>query len=138
MSVSLFSSLLNIGGSVIIGLVVWWVSSWWSVVGGFNKTHSKGFYRSFVLFKASYKISLIKKILTRLLLGFSHLNEQRFHLNFHDCMNSSCSCSLDIEDTLHYLLHCYRISQHCIDLMKRVKSVPDNFESLCDNVKTDL
>ena len=42
---------------------------------------------------------------THLRLGFSHLNEHRFRHNFQDCMNPLCSCSLEIEDTSHYLLH---------------------------------
>ena len=57
------------------------------------------------------------KLLTRLRLGFSHLNEHRFRHNFQDCINPLCSCSLDIEDTSHYLLHCHHFVQHRIDLM---------------------
>ena len=57
------------------------------------------------------------KLLTPLRLGFSHLNEHRFHHNFQDCINPLCSCSLDIEDTSHYLLHCHHFVQHRIDLM---------------------
>ena len=78
------------------------------------------------------------KFLTRLRLGFSHLNEYRFRHNFLDCMNSLCSCSLEIEDTAHYLLHCHHFSQHRIDLMNSAKSVLENFESLSDNVKKDI
>ena len=48
------------------------------------------------------------------------------------------SCSLDIEDTSHYLLHCHHFSQYRIDLMKSVKSILENFESLSDNVKKDM
>ena len=75
------------------------------------------------------------KFLTRLRLGFSHLNEHRFRHNFQDCMNPLCSCSLEIEDTLHYLLHCHHFNHICIDLMNSVKSVSDNFESLSDKDK---
>ena len=78
------------------------------------------------------------KFLTRLRLGFSHLNEYRFRHNFQDCMNSLCSCSLEIEDTAPYLLHCHHFSQHRIDLMNSAKSVLENFESLSDNVKKDI
>ena len=45
--------------------------------------------------------------LTRLRLGLSHLNEHRFQYNFQDCLNPLCSCSLEIEDTSHYFLHCH-------------------------------
>ena len=75
--------------------------------------------------------------MTRLGLGFSHLNEHRFRHNLQDCTNSLYSCSLEIEDTSHYLLHCHHFSQYRIDLMNSVKSILANFESLSDNVKKD-
>ena len=79
------------------------------------------------------------KYLTGLRLGFSHhLNEHRFRYNFQYCLNPLSSCSLEIEETLRYLPHCYHFSQHLIDLMNSVNSVSDNFESLCDNVKKNV
>ena len=63
------------------------------------------------------------KLLTRLHLGFSHLNEHRFRHNFRESMNPVCSCSLEIKDTFHYLLHCHRFTFHRIDLMNSVKSI---------------
>ena len=78
------------------------------------------------------------KFLTRLRLGFSHLNEHRFRNNFQDCMNPLCSCSLEIEDTSHYLLHCHQFSQYRTDLMNSVKSILENFQSFSDNVKKDI
>ena len=50
------------------------------------------------------------KLLTRLRLGLSHLNEHKFYHNFQDYLNPLCSCSLEIEDTSHYLLHCHHFS----------------------------
>ena len=41
--------------------------------------------------------------LTCLRLGLSHLNEHRFRHNLQDCLNPLCPCSLEIEDTSHYL-----------------------------------
>ena len=78
------------------------------------------------------------KFLTRLRLGFSHFNEHRFQHNFQDCMNPLCSCSLEIEDKSHYLLHCHHFSHYRIDLMNSVKLILENFESLPDNVKKDI
>ena len=45
------------------------------------------------------------KLLTRLRLNFSHLNEHKFGHNFHDTINPMCSCTKEPETTLHYLLH---------------------------------
>ena len=78
------------------------------------------------------------KLLTRLRLGISHLNEQRFIHNFQEYMNPVCPCSLEIEDTSHYLLHCHHFTLHCIDLMNSVKSICSNFESITDNNKITL
>ena len=72
------------------------------------------------------------KLLTRLRLEFSHLNEHRFRHNFESCVNPLCSCSLTTEDTVHYLLHCHHFTHHRIDLMNSVNSVIHNFESLSD------
>ena len=69
------------------------------------------------------------KLLTRLRLGFTHLNEHKFRHNFQDCLNPLCSCSLEIEDTSHYLLHCHHFSNHRIDLMNSVNLIIPNFES---------
>ena len=62
------------------------------------------------------------KLLTRLRLGFSHLNEHRFRHNFQECLEPLCTCSLETENTSHYLLHCYHNALFCIDLMKSVKT----------------
>ena len=77
-----------------------------------------------IVFNIFHPIGL--KFLTRLRLGFSHLNEHRFQHSF------------EIEDTLQHLLHCHHFSQHCIDLMNSVKSILEYFESLSDNVKKDV
>ena len=58
--------------------------------------------------------------------------------NFQKCMNPVYSCSLEIEDTSHYLLHCHHFALHCIDLMNNVKSICDNFESMIGNNKITL
>ena len=62
------------------------------------------------------------KLLTRLHLGFSTLNEHGHWYNFESYINPLCFYSLESKDTLHYLLHCHRF-----DLMNSVKSVLDNF-----------
>ena len=60
-----------------------------------------------------YSIGL--KFFTRLRLGFSHHYEQRFRNYLQDCMNPLYSHSLEIKDTLHYLLHCYHFNHIRID-----------------------
>ena len=78
------------------------------------------------------------KLLTRLLLGFSHLNDYRFRHSFQECMNPICSCSLEKEYTSHYLLHCHHFTLPFIDLMNSVKFICNNFQSMTDNKKIIL
>ena len=59
-------------------------------------------------------------------------------LNSQDCLNPLCSCSLEIEDTSYYLLHCQHFFNHCIDLINSVKSFIINFESMTDNKKREF
>ena len=53
-------------------------------------------------------------------------------------MNPLCSCSLEIKDTLDYLLHYHHFNHIRTDFMNSVKSVYDNFESLSDEDKKDI
>ena len=78
------------------------------------------------------------KILTRLRLGFSHLNEHRFRHNIESCINPLCSCSLETEDISHYLLYCHDFIQHRLDLMNSVKSMISNFESFFNSDKVEV
>ena len=78
------------------------------------------------------------KFLARLRLRFSHLNEHRFRHNFQECINPLCSCSLETENTSHYLLHCHHFSQNRINLMNSVNSIFENFDVRSDNIKTDV
>ena len=56
------------------------------------------------------------KFVTRLCLGLSHLREHKFKHSFQDSINPLCSCSLDVESTIHYFLHCPRftIERHTV------------------------
>ena len=74
---------------------------------------------------------------TPLRLALSHLNEHRFWHNLQNYLNRLCSCSLEIEDISHYLLHCHHFSHHRVVLMNSAKSICDNFDSMSDNVKED-
>ena len=72
------------------------------------------------------------------MLSCSHLNEHKFRHNFQDCLNPLCSCSLEIEDTVHYLLYCHHFSHYCFDLINSIKSISNNFGSFSVNIKRDI
>ena len=66
------------------------------------------------------------KLLTRLRLGLSHLNQRIFNHNFQDCVNPLCSCRLLVEFSSHFFLHCYQFrSSHRKSSVR--KSVLRNF-----------
>ena len=70
-------------------------------------------------------------------LGCSHPNKHKIRHNFQDCLNPLCSCSLEIKDTVHYLLHYNHFFQYGFDLINSAKPVSDNM-SFSDNVKRDI
>ena len=56
------------------------------------------------------------KFVTRLRLGLSHLREHKFKHSFQDFINPFCSCSLNVQSTIHYFLHCpqFAIQRHTL------------------------
>ena len=46
------------------------------------------------------------KLLTRLRVDLSHLREHKCKHSFQDTINPLSSCSLEIESTFHFFLHC--------------------------------
>ena len=78
------------------------------------------------------------KFLTRLRLGLSHLNEHRFRHNFKDCINPLCSCSLEVENTLHFFLHCHHCSTFRKGLMNKVNQIDENVSYSSDDNKLSL
>ena len=72
------------------------------------------------------------KLITRLWLGLSHLNEHRFKHNFNDCINPLCTCGLDIESTVHYFLHCNYYNSARISLLNDLNSVDRTLLNLSD------
>ena len=58
--------------------------------------------------------------------------------NFQDCLNLLCFFSSEIEDTIHYLLHCQSFFEQRINLINSVRSASENFESFSDNDRRDI
>ena len=64
-----------------------------------------------------------KKLLTRLCLGLSHLNEHKFKHGFNDTINPICICGGDIKSINHFFLHC---PEYC----EARKTLFDNIQSI--------
>ena len=63
------------------------------------------------------------KLLTRLRLRMSHLNEHKFHHNFREILNPLCSCGSETESNSHFLLHCQHyvvLRQSLFDLLQKL------------------
>ena len=108
----------------------------WSIVE-WNKLDLKILNWSYLVFR-NYLIKRIRqlaapaynihnplglKLLTRLTLGLSHLNEHRFNHNFGSCLNPLCTCSSEEESTTHFFLHCHHFNAIHITLNNSLKGI---------------
>ena len=69
------------------------------------------------------------KLLNRLRVDFSHLNEHKFRHNFADTINPLCSRSLETESTAHFFLCCRYYSNICINLMNELNNIDNSITS---------
>ena len=70
------------------------------------------------------------KLLTRLRLRFSHLNEHKFRHGFNDTINPMCACRTKTETTEYFLLHCQFYSTQRLELFGKLEKVEPNFLNL--------
>ena len=70
------------------------------------------------------------KIITRLILQFSHLNEHKFRHGFSDTINPMCACRTEIETTEHFVLRCQFYSTQRLERFEKLEKVKPNFLSL--------
>ena len=75
------------------------------------------------------------KFLTWLHLGLSHLNKHRFGYNFRDRINPLWSCSLEVENMLHFFLHCHHYSAFRMGLMSKANQIDESSSYLSDDNK---
>ena len=71
----------------------------------------------------------------RFRLGLSHLREHKFKHSFQDSINPLCSCSLDVESTIHYFLHCPQFTIKRRTLLNTISQI-DN--KLLDSNESNL
>ena len=78
------------------------------------------------------------RLLTRLLLGLSHLREHKFKHIFHDCLNLLCFCSNETETSTHYWLHCPTYTNERMTLLNKIKSINWSILEFSDAVVTKI
>ena len=73
------------------------------------------------------------KLLNRLRVDFSHLNEHKFRHNFANTLNPLCSCSLETESTAHFFQRCRYCSNIRITLMDELNDIDNSITSIQTN-----
>ena len=74
------------------------------------------------------------RVLTRLRLGLSHLNEPQFWRLY----NPLCTCSLEVESISHFFLHCHYYNNISKTLSEDLKVINVNVLKLSETALTDL
>ena len=75
------------------------------------------------------------KFVTRLCLDLSQLREHKYKHSFQDSMNPLFSCSLDVESTIDYLLHCPLFTTKRHTLLNTISQIDNKFR---DSSESDL
>ena len=70
------------------------------------------------------------KLLTRLWMGVSYLNEHKFKHNFNDFLNFICAHNLEAETTRHFLLCCNLFQTKQRTPLNVIKEIPEHIASL--------
>ena len=78
------------------------------------------------------------RLLTKLRLGLSHLNEHRFNHGFESCIKPLCACTLKFESTTHFFLHCHYYNNIGQTLLDDLKVINVNILKLFETAFTDL
>ena len=63
------------------------------------------------------------KLLARLMLDLSHLNEDRFIHDFQSCVNPLSTCSLEVESNNHFFLYFHNYADTQQILVDNVKKI---------------
>ena len=122
------------------------VSEWNKLEVQISKTKSLLSFKNVILklgwpvpnsyFRIHNRVGL--KLLTRLRVGISNLNEHKFKRNFSICINPLCSCGLQVESTTHDFLHCLCFSSICKILFNELISICNKFIDLPGSDKVEL
>ena len=78
------------------------------------------------------------KLLTRLRLGHSHLNQHKSNHNLQDCLNPFCSCRLEVESVFHFFLHCHYYLNIRSTLLNELQSIDINLSNQEDDIVVEV
>ena len=78
------------------------------------------------------------KLLTRLRLGISHLNQHKFNNNFQDFLNPLCSCSFGVESVSRFFLQCHYYSSIPSTLLNELQPIDINLLNQEDDIVVEV
>ena len=78
------------------------------------------------------------KLLVKLRLQFSHLNEHKFCHNFKDCVSRMCDCGAETETTSHFFLRCKFFANERQKLRGDVYRIVDSIKNLKEESLIDV
>ena len=78
------------------------------------------------------------KLLSRLRLKFSHLNEHKFRHNFKDALSSMCGCGSETETTDHFFLRCPFFAINRQKLLNDLLKIDPSLRNLKDELLLDI
>ena len=78
------------------------------------------------------------KLLSRLRLKFSHLNEHKFRHNFKDALSPMCDCGSKTETTDHFFLRCPFFAINKQKLLHDLLKIDPSLRNLKDELLLDM
>ena len=78
------------------------------------------------------------KLLSRLRLKFSHLNEHKFRHNFKDALSPMCDCGSKTETTDQFFLCCLFFATHRQKLLNDLLKIDPSLRNLRDELLLDI
>ena len=78
------------------------------------------------------------KLLSRLRLKFSHLNEHKFRHNFKDALSPMCDCGSKTETTDHFFLCCLFFATQRQKLLNDLLKIDPSLRNLKDELLLDI
>ena len=78
------------------------------------------------------------KLLNRLRLHFSHLNEHKFRHYFRGTIDPMCICGLEPKTTLHYLLRCNLYSDLRTELLNDICTLNSTLKNLSHEKRLNI
>ena len=110
------------------------INEWSNLTVEIRNSKSVSAFKKLIKCKKEQKTSIFSiydplgvKLLTRLRLQFSHLNEHKFRHGFGDTISAMCARGSEVETTEHFLLRCHLYCPQRLELFENLEKVDSSF-----------